>query len=123
MINNNSSLPDLFNDETSEGENSDDGLKIVIESPRSARKFRKPVKIDPVEKEIVETVEKDLEEALEEKAAKANLTPTKVKDILKHVVKNEHVVAFVRKVENPDASDESITVFEPKLTRAKAKYV
>lgn len=105
----------------SEDENSDDGLKIVIESPKSAKKCRRAVKIDPAEQKIIEAVEKDFEATLEEKAAKANLTSNNVKHILKQVVTNEHVVAFVRQVENPQAFSETVPVFQPKLTRAKAK--
>lgn len=122
MIDYSSFFPVLSSDSDScEGENSDDGLKIVIESPRSTRKPRKTVTIDPAEKKIIESVEKDLEENLEEKAAKANLTSNNVKNILKHVVTNEHVVALLKQAENPENCPENLPVFEPKLTRAKAK--
>lgn len=119
MTDQNDFFPHLSSD--SESENSEDGLKIVIESPRSKRKPRKPIEIDAEEKKIIESVEKDIEETLDEKAAKANLSTTDVKHILKQVVKNEHVVALVRHVENPDSSPETLPVFEPKITRAKAK--
>lgn len=122
MIDYSSFFPDLSSDsDTCDGENSDDGLKIVIESPKSKKKSRKAIEINPAEKEIIETVEKDLEETLDEKAAKANLTSYNVKHILKHVVTNEHVVALVRQAEDPQACSESLAAFEPKLTRAKAK--
>lgn len=114
-------FPVLSSDEDlSEGEVSDGGLKIVIESPNPKRK-KVSVNIDPTEKKIIESVEDDLEQNLEEKAAKANLKSTLVKNILKHVVTNEHVLAMVRKTENPDDESTPQHVFEPKLTRAKAK--
>lgn len=115
----NRDLPDIPSD--CESENSEDGLKIVIESPTTKRKPRKTVEIAPEEKKIIETVEKDLEDTLKEKAAKANLTTNNVKHILKQVATNEHVVALLRHVENPEASPGSLPVFEPKITRAKAK--
>lgn len=113
----------LFPDVTSdcESDNSEDGLKIVIESPTTKRKPRKTVEIAPEEKRIIETVEKDLEDTLEEKAARANLTTNNVKHILRQVATNEHVVALLRHVENPEESPGSLPVFEPKITRAKAK--
>ncbi|XP_063919248.1 uncharacterized protein LOC135134483 isoform X2 [Zophobas morio] len=105
----------------SEDENSDNGLQIVIESPKPKKRSKKT--LDETDKRIIETVEKDLEENLEEKAAKANLTAKHVKNIIKEVVTNEHVLALVRHAENPNNSDEPITVYEPKYTRAKTKQL
>lgn len=104
----------------SETEDSDDGLKIVTDSPQTKRK-NKQVEISPNDKKLLETVTSDLEKTLEEKAAKANLTTFNVKNILKQVVTNEHVLAMVRQAEDPDNSD-NLSFYEPKLTRAKAKY-
>lgn len=118
MTDHSSFFPELSSD--SDAENSDDGLKIIIDSPKSKKKSRKTIEINPEEKKIIESVEKDIENTLDEKAAKANLSPNDVKHILKQVVKNEHVVALVRHLENPDASA-GLPVFEPKITRAKAK--
>lgn len=109
-------FPDLSSD--SESEN---GLKIVIESPTTKKCPRKSDDTALKEKKIMDTLEKDLENALEEKAAKANLTSSNVKHILKEVVTNEHVVALLRHIENPEASSESLPFLEPKITRAKAK--
>ncbi|KRT81067.1 hypothetical protein AMK59_6079 [Oryctes borbonicus] len=106
----------------SEAEDSDDGLKIVIDSPQTKRKSKaKHLELSPDDKEIIETVANDLEKTLEEKAAKANLTASNVKNIIKHVVTNEHVLALVRQVEDPESKINDLLVYEPKLTRAKAK--
>lgn len=114
-------FPDLSSTDD-EGENSDDGLKIVIESPNAKRKS-KTLDLDPEEKHIIETAGKELEEVLEEKAAKTNLKANHVKNIIKHVVTDEHVLAMLRHRENPEEAPSSSDVYEPKLTRAKAKYV
>uniref|UniRef100_V5GD07 GON-4-like protein n=1 Tax=Anoplophora glabripennis TaxID=217634 RepID=V5GD07_ANOGL len=99
-------------------DNSDDNLKIVIESPNSKRKT--PPKPTESEKLIIESIEDELQRRLEEKAAKTKLNAIHVKNIIKHVVTNEHVLALVKKAENPTGCNESIP-YEPKLTRAKAK--
>lgn len=115
-------FPDLSSseDDLSEGEISDGGLKIVIDSPNQKRKNR-TVELNAEEKQLIESVEKELEDKLEEKAAKTNLNVNHVKNILKQVVTNEHVLAMVRHVENPEETSPSTEVYEPKLTRAKAK--
>lgn len=100
-------------------ENSDDGLQIVLESPRPKKRAKK--ELNESDRKIIECVEKDLEDNLEEKAAKANLTTKHVKNIIKEVVTNEHVLALVRQVENPDENEEILPVYEPKFTRAKTK--
>lgn len=101
-------------EETSE--TSDDGLKIDF-SPK--KKKPKLVTIDSQEKQVIDTIEQQMERNLDEKASKSNLTATNVKNILKHLVSNEHVLAMLRHTEDPDSSFES--AYEPKLTRAKAK--
>ncbi|XP_026670808.1 GON-4-like protein isoform X2 [Ceratina calcarata] len=63
-------------------------------------------------------MEEEIERQLDAKAAKTNLTATNVKNILKHVITNEHVMAMVQN-RLQDAKDD--VPFEPKLTRAKAK--
>ncbi|KAI4468523.1 yy1 associated protein-related [Holotrichia oblita] len=106
----------------SETEDSDDGLKIVIDSPQTKRKCKpKQLELSPNDKEIIETMANDLEKTLEEKAAKANLTAYNVKNILKHAVMNEHLLALVRQAEDPQSKVDDLPVYEPKLTRAKAK--
>uniref|UniRef100_A0A1Y1MDI7 Myb-like domain-containing protein n=1 Tax=Photinus pyralis TaxID=7054 RepID=A0A1Y1MDI7_PHOPY len=106
----------------SEGEVSDDGLKIVLESPKRKlpRKSRTPRKLERSELDIIDSIAKDLDEKLDAKAAKINLTTINVKSILKQVVTNEHVLGFVRQSEDPQAPQTKLP-FEPKLTRAKAK--
>ncbi|XP_017765424.1 PREDICTED: GON-4-like protein [Eufriesea mexicana] len=63
-------------------------------------------------------MEEEIERQLDAKAAKTNLTATNVKNILKHVITNEHVMAMVK---NRLHDTENDVPFEPKLTRAKAK--
>ncbi|CAH0551760.1 unnamed protein product [Brassicogethes aeneus] len=101
----------------SDEDNSDDALKIVIESPTKRKKFVP----NEVDKQIINEVEDNIEESLGEKAAKTKLSANTVKHILKHVVTNEHVLALVRQAEHPEENDENVTVYEPKLTRAKTK--
>ncbi|XP_012272337.1 GON-4-like protein isoform X2 [Orussus abietinus] len=67
---------------------------------------------------VLNEMEEEIERQLDAKAAKTNLTATNVKNILKHVITNEHVMAMVQK--RLHNSDDDI-IFEPKLTRAKAK--
>lgn len=108
--------------EGSEGEASDDGLQIVLESPIAPKLKKKPKEnLNESDKQIIACVEKDLEDTLEKKAAKANLNANHVKNILKHVVTNEHVLALLRHAENPEENKESVPVYEPKYTRAKTK--
>lgn len=64
-------------------------------------------------------MEEEIERQLDAKAAKTNLTATNVKNILKHVITNEHVMAMVK---NRLHDTKDSIPFEPKLTRAKAKY-
>ncbi|XP_014218388.1 uncharacterized protein LOC106646780 [Copidosoma floridanum] len=65
---------------------------------------------------FVKKKEEELERQLDEKAAKTNLTATNVKNIIKHVISHELVKAMVQK--SPTMGD---IIFEPKLTRSKAK--
>lgn len=110
-------LPQNDQDGDSE-DNSDDNLKIVIDSPN----FKRKTTPEPSrsEKLIIESIEDELQRRLEEKAAKTKLNAIHVKNIIKHVITNEHVLALVKKAENPTGCVELIP-FEPKLTRAKAK--
>lgn len=114
-------FPDLSSS-SDDGEISDGRLKIVIESPNAKRKS-KTLELDPEEKQLIETVDKELEDVLEEKAAKTNLKAAHVKNIIKQVVTDEHVLALLRHVDNPEVGLPSLDIYEPKLTRAKAKYV
>ncbi|XP_053983805.1 GON-4-like protein [Hylaeus volcanicus] len=67
---------------------------------------------------VINEMEEEIERQLDAKAAKINLTATNVKNILKHVITNEHVMAMVK---NRLQDTEDDILFEPKLTRAKAK--
>ncbi|XP_051161017.1 uncharacterized protein LOC127281373 isoform X2 [Leptopilina boulardi] len=68
----------------------------------------------------LDKMEEEIERQLDAKAAKTNLTATNVKNILRHVITNEHVRAMVRRRLNK-ATDDDCIIFEPKLTRSKAK--
>lgn len=109
-----SSYLDDYSDSES---SSSDGMEIVItDSP----KRKKQINLE--DKKVLENIEEEIDKQLDEKAAKSNLTATNVKNILKHVISNEHVLAMVRHtVEEGDSTDEETFVYEPKLTRAKAK--
>lgn len=73
------------------------------------------------ETSVLNEMEEEIERQLDAKAAKTNLTATNVKNILKRVItNNEQVMAVVQKRLHDTGED---IIFEPKLTRAKAKYV
>lgn len=98
---------------------SDDNAKLVIECVTP--KKRSVLVPNCHEKQIIESIEGELEQQLEEKVLKTNLNVINVKHIIKHIVTNKSVLALVKKVENPDCSEDFIPEYEPKLTRAKAK--
>lgn len=110
---------------SSDSENSEDGLEIVIETPTKKRKRspkQKFLEMDEKEMKLIEQVDDGLiDQSIEETAAKSKLSTVNIKQILKKVVSNEHVLALVKQVENPEAAEDVPTIFEPKLTRAKAK--
>ncbi|KAF7394714.1 hypothetical protein HZH66_007888 [Vespula vulgaris] len=71
------------------------------------------------ETSVLNEMEEEIERQLDAKAAKTNLTATNVKNILKRVItNNEQVMAVVQKRLHDTEED---IIFEPKLTRAKAK--
>lgn len=110
-------MPSYFDNDMTDSENSSDGMEIVITESPSKKK-----EIDIEDKLVIENIEEEIEKQLDEKAAKSNLTATNVKTILKQVISNEHVLAMVRHtVQEGDSTDEETFVYEPKLTRAKAK--
>lgn len=88
----------------------------------STPKKRKHVHTDinSEEKEIIEKFEEGLQRSLTEKATKSNLSEVAVKSILKFVVSDEKVIAFLRQKENSSDVTED-TSYEPKITRSKAK--
>lgn len=108
--------------ESSDDDISDGGLEIVVESPRSKKRCSRSLEIKPEEQDAILELADQMEKSLEEKAAKFNCTSVNVKNLIKNVITNEHVVAMVKQVENPETALD-MHVFEPKLTRAKAKYV
>ena len=67
---------------------------------------------------FINEMEEEIERQLDAKAAKTNLTATNVKNILRHVISNEHVKAMVNNKLN-QSNDHFI--FEPICTRAKSK--
>lgn len=108
----------MNNDESSDSETPD--LQIDISEVDNYEPSSKH-KRDAVEEtcSVINEMEEEIERQLDAKAAKINLTATNVKNILKHVITNEHVMAMVK---NRLYDTEDDVLFEPKLTRAKAKY-
>lgn len=109
---------DSGDNDTSEG-----ALEIVTEPPRKRKYNRSIITLDAKEREIVNSVENEMENILEEKATKAKLTTYNVKHILKHLVTNEHVLEMLEKADDTEVDTTKVPIFEPKLTRAKTKYV
>nr|CAD7411697.1 unnamed protein product [Timema cristinae] len=73
------------------------------------------------EVEVLSTMEDELEKQLDAKASKSNLSVANVKNILKHVITNEHVLAMVRHTIKGNVINNEDLPFQPKLTRAKTK--
>lgn len=96
-----------------------EGLQIdEIDSLKNPEQMKTQVIVESPT--FINEMEEEIERQLDAKAAKSNLTATNVKNILKHVISNEHVrEMFHQRLTNGEDS----VVFEPKLTRAKAKYV
>ncbi|KAG5897288.1 hypothetical protein JTB14_011454 [Gonioctena quinquepunctata] len=117
MNESNEILQTMSNDDSDD--NSGDNLQIVIESPST--KGKKSYNLNEKERDVIASIEDEIEKRLEEKAAKTKLNVVNVKNIIKQVVTNEYVLAMVRKAENPSGSEEIVPVFEPKLTRSKTK--
>ncbi|KAJ9573919.1 hypothetical protein L9F63_008718, partial [Diploptera punctata] len=112
-------------DESSD-EGSSEALEIVTSetefgesSGREHKRKRRDTTINDMP-EVLNNMEEEIERQLDEKASKSNLTVANVKNILKHVITNEHVLAMVRRTITDDVVDEEFP-YEPKLTRAKAK--
>ncbi|XP_055954237.1 GON-4-like protein [Argiope bruennichi] len=73
---------------------------------------------------VLEDMAEEIDNVLEQTQYKNKLTPAKVKNILRHIIANEYVLAMVRntmKPENSDDEEQGDSTYEPKLTRSKAK--
>lgn len=109
-------LKNVMSDESSDSENAD--LQIDIAEIDNYEPAQKRLRIEVDETSALNEMEEEIERQLDAKAAKTNLTATNVKNILRHVITNEHVMAMVQnRLQNTDDK----ILFEPKLTRAKAK--
>lgn len=77
---------------------------------------------DKQNESIFNSIEAELEKQLNEKARRSNLTVLNVKSIIRQVLTNEHVKAFLDRstVERESERGQNVP-FEPKLTRSKAK--
>lgn len=108
---------DVNSDDSSDSETAD--LQIDV-SEIDNNELPSKHKRDSVEEtsSVINEMEEEIERQLDAKAAKTNLTATNVKNIIKHVITNEHVMAMVQ---NRLHDTEDDIPFEPKLTRAKAK--
>ncbi|XP_076360289.1 uncharacterized protein LOC143252283 [Tachypleus tridentatus] len=89
------------------------------------KKKRKRQTIDTKEyEELLEGIDGEIDRVLEERAKRNRLTAANVKNILKHVITNEHVLSMVRNtMRSEEGVDSEIeeAVYEPKLTRSKVK--
>ncbi|KAL5014915.1 hypothetical protein ScPMuIL_009185 [Solemya velum] len=88
--------------DSSDDSSSEDGWKIIVDS------------------------ESELDKKLEEGAKKNKLSATNVKNILHHVITNEHVIAMVKNTLNEELNKQEQSLnetFEPKMTRSKVKQV
>jgi hypothetical protein len=95
------------------------GLQIDVSEVDSFKDNNKLRRQSIDDTSFLNKMEEEIERQLDAKASKTNLTATNVKNILKHVISNEHVMAMVQKRLTKGEDD---IIFEPKLTRAKAKY-
>lgn len=74
--------------------------------------------------DMLEGMEGEIDYILEETAQKNKLTSTNVKNILRHVITNEYVLSMVRntmKMDEGKYDDVEEAIYEPKLTRSKAR--
>ncbi|KAJ4437019.1 hypothetical protein ANN_17151 [Periplaneta americana] len=119
-------------DEESSDDRSSEALEIVTSenelaesSGREHKRKKRDNSIDGNIPDVLNNMEEEIEKQLDAKAAKSNLTVANVKNILKHVITNEHVLAMVRRTikdkDDADVETEEEFPYEPKLTRAKAK--
>nr|CAD7431732.1 unnamed protein product [Timema monikensis] len=95
-------------------------LNVCNAFQRSSRK-RNSSDLAVEEVEVLSTMEDELEKQLDAKASKSNLSVANVKNILKHVITNEHVLAMVRHTMKGNVINNEDLPFQPKLTRAKTK--
>ncbi|GFU30788.1 GON-4-like protein [Nephila pilipes] len=87
------------------------------------RYFEGACSSDTVE-DVLEDMEEEIDNALEQTKYKNKLTSANVKNILRHIIANEYVLAMVRntmKLEHSDGEELGDHSYEPKLTRSKAK--
>ncbi|XP_049959852.1 GON-4-like protein isoform X1 [Schistocerca serialis cubense] len=95
----------------------------VSDVKQSGRK-RKYQDIEPDEEmmAVISGMEEEIERQLDAKAAKSHLTATNVKNILKTIITDEHVLGMVRQALLGKCDSLDIP-YEPKITRAKAKQM
>lgn len=111
-------INDVNSDNSTDSENAD--LQIDISEVDNYEPSCKHKREAVEEASVLNEMEEEIERQLDAKAAKTNLTATNVKNILKHVITYEHLMAMVQKWLQDTENDVN---FGPKLTRAKAKYV
>lgn len=100
----------------------------ILETPKSSeqrpsvrkKKLNREI-LDTSEENVIKNIEEEIGRQLDEKAAVSNLSPMNVKNILKHIITNEQVLALVRHSVNDEPFKPEDLPFEPKLTRAKVK--
>lgn len=107
---------DVNSENSTDSENAD--LQIDISEVDNYEPSSKHKREAIEEASVLNEMEEEIERQLDAKAAKTNLTPTNVKNILKHVIPYEHLMTMVQKWLQDTENDVN---FGPKLTRAKAK--
>ncbi|XP_067012946.1 GON-4-like protein isoform X2 [Anabrus simplex] len=91
------------------------------EDENSDVEHKRPKENDSIP-DILNDMEEEIERQLDSKRAKSNLTVANVKNILKHVITNEHVLAMVHQtMKGNDDNSSGVVPFEPKLTRARTR--
>lgn len=103
-------------------EESDSDVDTDLDSTLVPNRSSSPIPADKQNESIFNSIEAELDKQLNEKARRSNLTVLNVKTIIKQVLTNEYVRAFLDRstVERESEGVQNVP-FEPKLTRSKAK--
>lgn len=105
-------------------EESDSDVDTDLDSTLVPNCSSSPIPSDKQNEFIFNSIEAELDKQLNEKARRSNLTVPNVKTIIRQVLTNEYVRAFLDKstIERESEEERVQNVpFEPKLTRSKAK--
>lgn len=103
----------------SEDESSDSDLEIDFDQILIPQRTSSPILLN--ENDIIETLKHEIGKQIEAKAEKTNLTVTNVKTIIRQILTHEHVKALIVNGQECEKVKELVSLYEPKLTRSKAK--